>query len=189
MPSSFVDSVPPIMKYIIDLAPARIVDVGPGWGKYGLMCREYLPELVQLDAVEVSEGRLPTQDEIYNQVFVGDVRERSANFWDGYDLVLIIDVIEHMEKEAGLQLLSDILNAGASVLVSTPKQWMEQHDERNPYEAHVSHWKWNDFRPEADNPYHVVDLSTIDSIIYVLCQGAPETEEEVPDEAGPDGSD
>ncbi len=189
MPSSFVDSIPPIMKYVIDASPARIADIGPGWGKYGLMCREYLPELVQLDAVEVAEGRLATQDEIYNQIVTSDVRLLPDSFWEGYDLVLIIDVIEHMTKQEGLDLLSNILNCGASVLISTPKEWMEQHDEHNPYETHVSHWKWRDFRPEADNPYHVVDLSTIDSIIYVLCQGAPETEQEASDEAGLDGSD
>lgn len=188
MPSSFVDSIPPIMKYLIETKPSFIVDVGPGWGKYGLMCREYLTDLVQLDAVEVAEGRIATQDEIYNSVVTSDVRLLPKNVWDGYDLVLIIDVIEHMSKEDGLALLSNILDCGASVLVSTPKQWMEQHDPSNPYETHVSHWTWEDFRPEAENPYRVVDLSTIDSIIYVLRQGLPDTAEEAAaDEAGLDG--
>ena len=53
MPSSFVDSVPPTIKTIISLDPERVIDVGPGWGKYGLMCKEYLPNLQRVEAVEV----------------------------------------------------------------------------------------------------------------------------------------
>lgn len=163
MPSSFVDSVAPIMHAVIDLAPERVVDVGPGWGKYGLMCREYLSRLKWLDAVEVKEGRCPVQDLIYDHIFESDAR--CFHGWGSYDLILLIDVIEHMSKEDGHALLRMMLRTGASVLVSTPKVFVEQHDDHNPYEEHICLWDWRDF----NDHYGVkADMSTIDSIIYLL---------------------
>jgi 2-polyprenyl-3-methyl-5-hydroxy-6-metoxy-1,4-benzoquinol methylase len=162
MPSSYIDSLPPIVHSIIDLAPRRIVDVGPGCGKYGLMCREYLPEIDWLDAVEVREGRRALQDVIYDHVFERDARLFSG--WPAYDLILLIDVIEHMSKEDGHALLSSMLADGAAVLVSTPKTFFEQHAIHNPYEDHLSLWAWPDF----DRYVIKADVSTVDSIIYVL---------------------
>lgn len=163
MPSSFVDSVAPIMHTIIESAPASVIDVGPGWGKYGLMCREYLPKLRWLDAVEVNEGRCPTQDEIYDYVF--EIDARLFRGWSTYDLVLLIDVIEHMSKRDGHALLQAMLRVGTSVLVSTPKLFVKQHDEDNPYEEHICLWTWQEFN---DHYWVKADASTVDSIIYLL---------------------
>ena len=175
MPSSFVDSVPSIIKTIIDIAPKKIIDIGPGWGKYGLMSREYLgSELELLDAIEVPQGRLYTQDLIYDNIYEGDVRKQSVN-WSKYNLVLFIDVIEHLEKEEGQKILRDIVNAGCAVLVSTPKEWMEQHDDNNPYEEHVSHWTWEDLWYEGMTDHGKIDASTIDSMIITLIPKCKET--------------
>lgn len=171
MPSSFVDSVPPIMKAIIDFNPHSIVDVGPGWGKYGLMCREYLPLLGQLHAVEVPEGRLATQDVIYDSIAVGDVRSkylRSNTFSNEIDLVLMIDVIEHMTKEEGQEVMKEIVNGGSALLISTPKVFEEQHNEHNPHEEHICVWDWEDFWTPGMTPCRKEDHSTIDSIIMLL---------------------
>jgi 2-polyprenyl-3-methyl-5-hydroxy-6-metoxy-1,4-benzoquinol methylase len=164
MPSSYVDSFAPIIKVLIERAPRRVLDIGPGWGKYGLACREYLRQLDVLDAAEVPQGRLPTQPAIYDMVYIGDIREAPDHFFRGYDLVLLIDVIEHVRRLDGHLLLETIQRAGADVLVSTPKAFFEQHDEHNPYETHVSHWDWESLACHGID----VDVSTPDAIIYVL---------------------
>lgn len=169
MPSSFVDSVPPIMKLLIEHQPPRVVDVGPGWGKYGLMCREYLPNLQRLDAVEVAEGRwskqiMRCQSTIYDHVEISDVRQLDPGFWDGYDVALFVDVIEHMTVKEGKKVLHAALSKRCIPIVSTPKVFEEQHDPHNPYETHVSCWTWEDLSPLAP----VTDVSTIDSIIFML---------------------
>lgn len=164
MPSSFVDSFAPIVKLLIEMAPQRIIDIGPGWGKYGLACREYLPNLEFMAAVEVPQGRLGTQDVIYDHVFVGDARNANALTFRDYQVALLIDVIEHMTLEDGHQLLDTIQSAGCKPLVSTPKVFVEQHDDANPYERHVSLWSWQEFARHGIK----WDVSTIDSIIYVL---------------------
>lgn len=169
MPSSYVDSVPSIIKDIIELNPTSVIDIGPGWGKYGLMCREYLPGLTRLDAVEVSEGRrnpviAAMQDHVYDTVMLGDVKFVKPD-WSQYQVALFIDVIEHMQISVGVKLLHAAIEAGCTPIVSTPQIWVDQHDDNNPYETHVSLWDADTFQ----NKFTVVrDLSTIDSIIYRL---------------------
>lgn len=168
MPSSYVDSYAPIVHTLIGLEPTVVVDVGPGWGKYGLALREYVPSIKRLTAVEVEPGRLPVQDAIYDEVYTGDVRVwPSREFWAAHDLALLVDVIEHMPHSDGESLLARILDARCRVLVSTPKTFFEQNDPANPYEAHCSLWEWADFTC-ISNARILQDVSTIDSIIYVL---------------------
>jgi hypothetical protein len=166
MPSSFVDSFPPIVKLLVEHAPQRVVDIGPGWGKYGLACREYLQGVTGLHALEVRQGRMSTQDAIYDWVYTGDARDDAfgPKFWARWQMALLIDVIEHMSPEEGHRLLAKLLDAGCSVLVSTPKVFVRQHDEHNPYETHLSLWGWEDF-----GRYKIAqDISTIDAIIFLL---------------------
>lgn len=164
MPSSFIDSFPAIVKLLIERKPKRIIDVGPGWGKYGLACREYLPGIELLTGIDVPPGRMPIQDAIYDHMFIGDAREGTEKFFAGYDIALLIDIIEHMPIEDGHELLRTIQRAGCAPLVSTPKVFMEQHDDSNPFETHVCLWTWDMF----DEHGIEVDISTIDSIIYLL---------------------
>lgn len=164
MPSSFVDPFPAIVKLLIELAPRRVIDIGPGWGKYGLACREYLPSLEYLAAIEVPEGRLPTQDVIYDDIVVLDARTATAEQFQGCDLALLIDVIEHMRIDEGHKLLATIQAAKCEILVSTPKIFTPQHDHANPYEEHLSLWSWDLLSRHGIKR----DISTIDSIIYLL---------------------
>jgi len=165
MPSSFAASYPPIIEVLLTIAPQRVIDIGPGWGKYGLACREYLPGLQTLHAIEVPPGRLEVQDAIYDHVYTGDARLfTSPNFWARFDLVLLIDVIEHMSLAEGHRLVDLMQHSGCRVLVSTPKVFESQHDDHNPYEEHVSLWSGQDFGQHGIE----ADASTIDSVIYVL---------------------
>lgn len=168
MPSSYADSFPGIVHTLIAANPKRVIDIGPGWGKYGLACREYLPELETLRAVEVAPGRLPTQDAIYDMVYTDDVRDliTVADFWSRFDLALLIDVIEHLDLIEGHCLLASLQEAGVQILVSTPKVFFEQHVETNPFEEHVSLWTRDHFASYGI----VTDSSTSSSLIYLLRQ-------------------
>lgn len=164
MPSSYVDSVPPIIKVLVGRGYSSILDIGPGWGKYGLMCREYLSPS-ELHAVEAfwSPQMSPVQEAIYDSITYTDVTT-----FDGWDrcrptLTLLIDVIEHMSMEHGHAVVRKALEYG-DLLVSTPKRFVHQHDEENTYEEHLSFWGWKTLRR-----YRIIeDVSTIDSLIYLL---------------------
>lgn len=164
MPSSYAGSFTPIVHTIIDYAPRHVLDIGPGWGKYGLACREYLPNLETLDAVEVRQGRYETQDVIYGSIFVGDIRDAPEQFFLPYDLVLFIDVIEHLPLEDGHELLARMQRAGPNVLVSTPTRFFEQHVETNPYETHISFWDATEIAPHTV----IRDVSTVDAGIFLI---------------------
>lgn len=166
MPSSFVDSVPAVMKLAIEVNPRRVVDVGPGWGKYGLMCREYLPRLEELAAVEVhpTDAAFPVLQAVYDGVLIQDARKVEPEFWAGYQVALLIDMIEHMTIDEGHELLYAIQEGGCVPIVSTPKVFVHQHDADNPYEEHVSVWAWDDFTTHGI----VTDASTIDSVVFRL---------------------
>ena len=132
MPLSFVQAIPVVIEQVAHLKPSSILDVGIGFGKYGVLLREAL-ELpyeryaksqwkVTIDGVEAFEGyRNPIHEFAYNRVFYGRIEDILPSL-DQYDVILLIDVLEHFEKEEGRKLLRDLLlHARKSLLVATPR--------------------------------------------------------------------
>jgi hypothetical protein len=136
MAGSYYVNRPIIMDIIRELSPKNILDIGVGSGFYGEMIRRDLPDVI-LDGVETFDYdnyRWKFYDTIY--------RENALTFTPGkYDLYLMVDVIEHMSKEEGHNLLSRL---GRPVLVSTPWHYVQGPDE-NPLQEHVSEWNLGDF--------------------------------------------
>jgi hypothetical protein len=156
MSSSLIQAYPPIVQLLIDQDPESIIDVGPGWGTYGLACREHLQSLQSLHALERSEGRRPTQAAIYDWVYVGDTRDSTYNakFWARWQLALFIDVIDYLTLDEGQRLFSKILNANTTILVATP----------TPAPGHTSPWSRDAFAS-----YDIAaDVSTSDVTICLL---------------------
>ncbi len=165
MPSSFIVNAPSVVSGIVEANPRFVLDIGPGWGKYGLMAREYVRVVQRVDALEVPEGRKPHQDCIYDTVFEGRAESVSDAFLADYELVMLIDVIEHMTKPAGKRFLHVARQSGTPLLVSTPKVFEEQDAvDGNPFERHLSLWAMNDF----GGFQHTLDLSTDHSWVLLL---------------------
>ena len=157
MPLSFVQAIPVIIEQVAHLKPSSILDVGIGFGKYGVLFREAL-ELpyeryarsqwkVKIDGVEAFEGyRNPIHEFAYNRVFYGRIEDILPSLGQ-YDVILLIDVLEHFEKEEGRKLLQDLLlHARKSLLVSTPRFPAPQGAYLgNAFEAHKSRWHILDF--------------------------------------------
>lgn len=170
MPTSLLAAAPAIV-HLVETAPGgrRILDIGPGHGKYGLLLREYLnrkPErLVAVEAhrpyLEEWGGRLAA---IYDDVVEADgldlgspdplpvrmtARENRVfgsavlpvDFLEGFDLLLLVDVIEHFEKDRALELLDRF---PGRVVISTPRDFFVSVP-GHPTEEHVSHWTREDF--------------------------------------------
>lgn len=160
MPTSFPDTITTVVKAIQALAPASVLDIGCGFGKYGLLCREYLDIWwlryrkqewrVRIDAVEAFELYLtPVHWYIYNNIYIGDIRQLIDRL-DSYNVVLMLDVIEHFEKQEGLELLEKVKSKCGNILLSTPAFKIITDDEfGNPYQEHKSFWELSDF---GNNP-------------------------------------
>jgi len=59
-----------------------------------------------------------------------------------YDLILRINVLEHLSYEDGLKVLEQSLATGSNVLISTPKDIGDQGaGYGNVYETHHFQWK------------------------------------------------
>jgi len=161
MASSFINQVPTIIHLVQKLKPRSILDIGKGFGKYGFLIHEYagidntkklepsksLKELskIKIDAVEVdADLMLPHLGQIYNEIYFEDILTLYPNL-PTYDLVLMIDIIEHINKEAALQLLQNFLSKGSKIIVATPKHFFEQDLYQSKFEHHVSHWTKRDF--------------------------------------------
>lgn len=138
-----------VLTLVCDATPRTILDVGPGHGKFGVLCREYVPTLERIDAVEAWGPYVtPLLRCIYDQVIVGDVRDASTDDFARYDLVLMSEVIEHLPKDDGLALLDRI---PGHIVITTPEEFFPSVD-YPPTEKHLSHWSGSDFgdRIEAD---------------------------------------
>lgn len=163
MPTSHFQQLNEIMRLVMVCKPKSVLDIGVGFGKYGVLCREYLElwsgynrEEVRLDGIEVFQKYLsPLHDHVYDQIFVGnalDVLLRSRY----YNIVLLIDVLEHCDFADGLKLLTMCRNVADNVLISTPKEFKPQNPEfGNEFEIHRSYWELSDFdsfRPVFEMP-------------------------------------
>jgi len=88
-----------------------------------------------------------------------------------YDLILLIDVLEHFEKHQGEILLQKILRKNDGVLISTPKKPSIQKDAfGNVYETHRSEWTKGDLSSLAPNLFindrvsHIAYLGTNENV-------------------------
>ncbi len=158
---------------IISLRPNSVLDVGSGYGKFGVLCREYL-ELwdgrqkyefkKRIDCVEVfKEYITPLHKYIYNNIYNNNILDLITNLDYGYDLILLIDVLEHFEKEEGSNLLKTLVKNNNGVLISTPKNPSPQKDAfGNIHETHRSRWTNNDLRS-------IGECYFIDDSVSLIC--------------------
>ncbi len=155
--------------------PKSVLDVGCGFGKYGVIFREYLDVLwerydksewkARIDAVEACDHCItPLHRYIYNTVFIGDARKISIP--QHYDLVFMGDVLEHMPKEDGEKLIDKFDTKW--ILISTPTIMVEQKPYKgNEYEKHEYIWKEEDFKFEK---YNVLFIRKIDILLTVMLE-------------------
>lgn len=162
MASSYADQIPTIVHLLQALAPRTMLDVGKGFGKYGFLTHEYAgiamhsrpdpsktlrdQSAVSIDAVEVQPNYMwPHLAQLYRDIRVGDIVDLYADL-NGYDVVLMADVIEHIPKPDGTAIVEHFVADGSAVIISTPKTFFTQSFYDSPYESHVSYWRPADFR-------------------------------------------
>lgn len=152
MPSSQHYHISKIMDIIIALKPFSVLDIGSGFGKYGVLCREYLELwdgrqeykfLRRIDGVEVFQDYItPLHKFIYNNIYTENILDLVKKLDYTYDLVLLIDVLEHFSKDEGVWLLNNLLSKNKGILIGTPKRPSAQKDAfGNVFETHKSMWK------------------------------------------------
>jgi hypothetical protein len=157
------------------MAPKRVLDLGCGFGKYGVLLREYLdvakgrarPDQWTTEIVAIEgfhPNRNPIHDFVYNQVHYGNAVDILPGLGQ-FDLVLMCDVIEHFEKDVAARLVEAILGQARFLVVSTPRQFSPQGAENgNPYQIHRCVWSARDF-PEGS---YVHTTGAVDCLIFTV---------------------
>jgi hypothetical protein len=171
-----------IVGLIVEARPSSLLDIGVGFGKYGVLAREYL-ELWQddehyhqwrtrIDGVEVHADYLtPLHDFVYDKVYVGNALTVLPDLDCFYDLILLVDVLEHFEFDEGRSLLRSCAERGRNLIVSTPADDTEQSTRfENPHEQHRSHWTARDLK-DLPGAFFVTNRS---SLICFSGENAPE---------------
>jgi hypothetical protein len=180
MPSSFVDQISDITNLIIFARPQSMLDVGIGCGKYGFLAREYLDTMgegenyharkVRIEGIEAfAQYITPVHRAVYDQIHVGNASEILPGMTTRFDLLIMIDVLEHFTFEEGSAVLKSCGQRARNVLISTPKIVDPQGATfGNPFETHKHQWRRRDLKA-MDNGFFVSNPS---SLIYFFGEDA-----------------
>jgi 2-polyprenyl-3-methyl-5-hydroxy-6-metoxy-1,4-benzoquinol methylase len=168
MPTSLLALAPEVLSMVWEIQPKRVLDIGCGWGKYGLLLRENFSRdfFQKLDCIEVEDSyHQGRQGEIlyavYDQVWRRNASDMDLTFYSEYDLVLMIDVIEHLEKEDGIALLEKI---NCKIIISTPVEFFQTDEGLPESEKHKSLWTIEDFGDRV-----IKDNSQKGAVLVTLC--------------------
>ncbi len=147
MPSSRIDGTEDFVRRIMKEKPKTILDVGCGFGRYGFLCREYLDiwdssyeydeYRVQIDAIEIFNTYLGAlQQSIYDSIYRMDATEIPWNLGE-YDLIILSDVLEHMNPRVAMDVLDHAKKMAGLVYVKTPNTDRAQENTYgNEHERH-----------------------------------------------------
>jgi len=150
------------ISYNIDLVrrlnPKTILDIGVGFGRWGILFREFL-EIWEnakyngdwdrvIDGVEIFPGYIKDYHKyFYSSIYIENALDYLRRSENKYDLINMGDVIEHFIKKEGEELIELAMKKGKYVLINIPigKHWEQRGTIENPHEAHKSIWYNNDF--------------------------------------------
>lgn len=175
MPVSMPAHISRCVSLIVEMQPRSVLDIGMGFGLWGFLCREYLdvfpgrvwPEQweVRIDGIELFEPYIMAhQRAIYSNIIIGDIRKLAPTL-DHYDLIIAGDVIEHLDKDDGEDVVDALYDkADRALMVNIPlgENWDHPETYGNPGELHRSVWHAEDFYPYP----HVVQFYEVQGMSY-----------------------
>jgi len=131
------------MRQIITIMPNIVVDVGVGDGYYGTLIKYFLPD-VHLVGVEIMADYITSfnLNSIYNEIVNKDIFDCIQEF--SGDLIIFGDVLEHIEKEKGIEILKCAVNKFNFVIINGPIGF-QKHEHEISSEIHRSGWSVDDF--------------------------------------------
>jgi len=159
MPTSRPIVIDHICGRILELKPRSVLDIGVGFGKFGFLAREYTDVWngdyfdwkARIDGIEIFERYVGTlQRLVYDNIYIGDAVEVIDKL-GVYDLVICSDMLEHLEKDRGAELLGKIGDHSRFAIVALPVYPSDQGDVYdNEHERHRANWAFrelNEFGP------------------------------------------
>jgi 2-polyprenyl-3-methyl-5-hydroxy-6-metoxy-1,4-benzoquinol methylase len=107
------------IKPLLPKSPSRILEVGAGAGATLKWLKTIYPE-AETTAVELNPDLLDELKQNVDVAVIGQIDETFAEL-KTYDLILLLDVLEHLsDSTATLRKLSKLLEHGGQIIVSVP---------------------------------------------------------------------
>jgi 2-polyprenyl-3-methyl-5-hydroxy-6-metoxy-1,4-benzoquinol methylase len=166
-----------IVETLKKMTCKKVLDIGAGFGLIGFLIRGYIEEWnnknsnhkrnIKIDAVERDTSYYNFQKEIYDDIFTGDVLKLNIDF-NKYDTVICFDVVQHLDKLQGLELLRRLISFKGDRFLSIPlgKGWIRHCADNN--ESHLSEWRVDELIELGFNllkSYNIPDGRTIGLLI------------------------
>ena len=162
MPVSDCHGIPAVMNEVARLNPSEVIELGIGFGKWGVLLREVLDarhgRLHREDwqatilGVEIYPGYRNPAWSLYTRVIERDFLSVDHK---AYDLVMMIDSLEHLTPGVGRPFLERMVTRNDAVIISVPNGHMDQGETfGNPYEAH--RWTFTDLEEFEAYNYKVL---------------------------------
>lgn len=136
------------------------MDIGCGAGAYGKIIREVFGKEVAVDAVEIYAEYINRHglNSIYNRVIVDDVMHAWPMFYP-YELIIVGDILEHLEKEKAIKLIECLKSKCRFIWVALPMKvegrlWSRGYNQsegeyqENPFEKHLHEWTYAEIQQE-----------------------------------------
>lgn len=163
MPTSTWRGLDAFVEAVIHSKAESFLDIGIGFGKHGMLFREYSEAWVRkhyyrrqwstrVEGVEIYGPYIhDLHYHIYDKVYIGDIT-KIVDDLPVYDMIYAGDVLEHINKPASIQLLGKLIAKAQKVLlVSIPSglNWLNKPTCANKHEQHVSLWVPEDFAEQG----------------------------------------
>lgn len=158
MPIGCTSLIPYVAQDLFHRRPSSVLDLGMGYGLYGAVVRNYCGDLeprttrhTRLVGVEGFPGYDNLLWKLYDIIYDGVTVERYLReASELFDVVLLMDVLEHFDKPEGVDVLERCkqrLNPGGLLWVGTPGIWQEQGAVfGNSLETHRCLWSADELR-------------------------------------------
>jgi SAM-dependent methyltransferase len=148
MPTSYFSHIGLIIDIMIRLKPKSILDVGVGYGKFGMLAREFVDYAhfqkreIKIDGIEIFAPYIQDGQRFYYDNIFNDDALKIIPSLGRYDLILILDVLEHFSKANGERLLNECLKHGGHLIIVTPLEMgIQEAVYGNKNERHLFQWK------------------------------------------------
>jgi hypothetical protein len=112
----------------------KILDIGVGCGTYSDMLKPL--GYPNIDGVEVFEEYIEKfgLNKKYNKIIIGDISKLDIEF-NNYDLIILGDVLEHIEKSVAIDLINKLKNI--PTIIGVPFESEQGEHFGNVYETHL----------------------------------------------------
>lgn len=148
MPVGFVQAAQPFLSVLHSVEPKNVLDIGVGYGFWGSVIRNYIsadPTTGEMrlnnpiiDGVEVFPRYRNPVWNLYNHIYEGNIDDLTSLI-SQYDLVVCIDVIEHLDKDIAKKIMTESKAVAVGISTDFSEQNMQEHY-GNKHEKHISLW-------------------------------------------------